>query len=294
VNHASEALEKACDRFFETYKKEFGAKSKSFLARVDNIEMLLSRIYLDHKGLEPRDLNPDGDEGVPRASTEALHFIINAFEKEIKKDPLLIREIETIKHYRNTEEMDERLRRIEKLLSEQNASHNTGVPHLLTLLPPRKTDLVGRDEDLKELIKLINTNRPLLLVNGLGGIGKSELCKRFIHEHHNQYGHVAWIDYSHSLMDSITTALARLVRAKGNETTEHLFDAIMDRLNNLDHSLLLIIDNIENKSDSHLDQLLGLPCRVIVNSRLQLEGFQVMTLDFLSVEACLELFYRYY
>jgi tetratricopeptide (TPR) repeat protein len=298
IEKTHKALENAYKRFFAKYKKQFGIRSKSFLSRQDNIKLFLQRIYLDHRELKPEDLNPHGKGNVPKATPEALAFIIDAFEKEIHNDPELIEEIEKIKHYRKIDAIDKRTQRIEKNLNHHQLSKQNDLPHFLTPLPPWNTDLVGRDADLKELIKRLKSNRPLLLVNGLGGIGKTELCKRFIHEHHQQYGHVAWIDYSHSLMDSITTALARpgakLVQATGNETTEQLFDAIMDRLYNLDDSLLLIIDNIEDQKDPYLELLLGLSATVIVNSRLKLEGFHEMTLDFLSAEACLELFYRYY
>jgi tetratricopeptide (TPR) repeat protein len=300
INKTNKAIETTLDRFFDEFNTDFGKRSQSFLARQDNIDRLIRRIYLDHQDLKPGDLNPDGDVGIPSASPEALAFVIRVFEEEIKKDRALVKEIETIKRNREIEEINKRTRRIEKNQTQQQASVTDPPPHLLTPLPPRKTDLVGRDEDMTQLHERVNKARPLLLVNGLGGIGKTELCKRFIHEHHSHYSHVAWIDYSHSLKDAMAAALARpgagLVRVTGSETTAQLFDGVMDRLNNMGNSLLLIVDNIdiENNADPDLDRLLGLPFTVIANSRSILQGFQVMTLDFLSDDACLELFYCHY
>jgi hypothetical protein len=65
---------------------------------------------------------------------------------------------------------------------------------LLTPLPPRKVKLIGRDRELKELKEKSDTSQQVLLLNGLGGIGKTEVCKRLFYEHYQEYTQLSgWI-----------------------------------------------------------------------------------------------------
>jgi hypothetical protein len=51
---------------------------------------------------------------------------------------------------------------------------------LLTGLPKRHIKLLGREKELAELEKKLDQADRVLLVNGMGGIGKTEVCKGFL------------------------------------------------------------------------------------------------------------------
>jgi len=173
---------------------------------------------------------------------------------------------------------------------------------VLTPLPPRQVQLIGRDEDLKRLETLVKKSDRAVLVNGLGGIGKTEVCKRFFLNHYNQYTHAAWVDYVSSIKESLVNAFGSetaryhpgLIEPSPGDTLDERFNKIMAVLNRLDANSLLVIDNIENPEDEDLLSILSLPFKVVANSRLNLQGFETFSLDFLSPRSCKELFYRYY
>lgn len=56
------------------------------------------------------------------------------------------------------------------------------------------TEFVGRTHELKELHnKIIQGNR-VLVMNGIGGVGKTTLAKKYLQEHKQEYNHAAFIE----------------------------------------------------------------------------------------------------
>lgn len=132
-----------------------------------------------------------------------------------------------------------------------------------------------------------------MLINGLGGVGKTELCRRYFWESLDRFTHLAWINYLGSLKESFATQFTAIPAPK-EQKLEERFSAILVELNNLDANSLLIIDNIDHPEDPDLPCLRALPFKVIANSRLALTGFEAYPLGFLSPEKCQELFRRHY
>ena len=55
-----------------------------------------------------------------------------------------------------------------------------------------------------------------------------------------------------------------------------------------------MVDNLDNPEDPDIERLMTLPLKVIANSRIGLDGFEVHSLGFLTLLQCRKLFYRYY
>jgi tetratricopeptide (TPR) repeat protein len=168
-------------------------------------------------------------------------------------------------------------------------------PKFLTPAPTKNIELVGRDEELKEMADTLARTDRVLLVNGLGGVGKTELCKRYFWKHADNYNHLAWVDVVGNIRESVVNAVDfEGAGFADTDTVDERFDKIMRFLNHLDKNTLLVADNIENPDDPDLDRLRALPFKVIANSRLNLDGFETHTLDFLNTKKCRDLFYRHY
>jgi len=167
-------------------------------------------------------------------------------------------------------------------------------------LPSRKIKLIGREKDLAALAEMLKKSDRVVLVNGLGGIGKTEVCKSFFHTHYNEYDYAAWIDWISTLKESFVYALggdkSTFIRADEKDTIDERFDKIMARLRQTRESFLLVVDNIENPDDADLDSLAALPeqVKVLVNSRSFIEGYEVQCLDYLSPAECRVLFNEFY
>jgi len=164
----------------------------------------------------------------------------------------------------------------------------------LTPLPPRLGAFIGREVELKGLEAQLQKQAPVLLVQGLGGIGKTEVCKHYLWKHDDDYQQVGWLDYSGSLKATFVSQLdVPGLDIPVSGTLDERFAPIRRYLAGLDKDTLLVIDNIDWPEDPDLPLLAAWRCRVLANSRCRIEGFSLFALEFLSKDACRELFIRY-
>jgi len=194
---------------------------------------------------------------------------------------------------------DELMRRFAHRVAE-NLKVAESKTTFFTPLPPRLIQLIGRKSELAQLEKTFDTADRVVLVNGLGGIGKTEVCKTFFYTHYNRYCYAAWVDWLGSVKESLVYALggdkSKFIQAGEKDTEYERFEKIMDRLGQMQESFLLVLDNIENPEDQDLATLASLPqeIKILASSRCHIEGYEEISLDFLSPGECKELFYRYY
>ena len=88
------------------------------------------------------------------------------------------------------------------------------IARLLTAPPFRSEIFLGRTEDLSHIHEqLLNGENLLLLVNGVGGMGKTTLASQYYHRYQHEYAHIAWVLSEHSIAD----ALLRLAPPLGVE-----------------------------------------------------------------------------
>lgn len=169
---------------------------------------------------------------------------------------------------------------------------------LLTDLPKRRIELIGREEVLIYLESQLKKIKQVLLVNGLGGIGKTEVCKRFFMDRYREYAFAGWIDFVSSIKESLVTAInpEQVSNIQETDTADERFQKIKTFFKKVEGETLLVLDNIENPDDPDLDFLTTLRenIKVIANSRQSIAGFEVYSLEFPTGESCRVLFYRYF
>ncbi|RMG62483.1 MAG: CHAT domain-containing protein, partial [Bacteroidetes bacterium] len=86
---------------------------------------------------------------------------------------------------------DERIRQWK--LSDESTGED--IPQALTPLPLiNPQEVIGRDDDLQKLEQRLTEANQVLLVNGLGGIGKTTLAKAYLSQHFHSFDHLAWIN----------------------------------------------------------------------------------------------------
>lgn len=196
---------------------------------------------------------------------------------------------------------DNKLHEILELLKE-SASRSANIPKELTARIPRMQPdkIVGREHELEELNERLAENRQVVLVNGLGGIGKTTLAQAYIDKYWDEYQHLAWIDKtSKDAMSDIVYAeglTESLGVHKEGRDLQDCFNDIAMALKRIDSQPnLLIIDNAEAKFTDLRDYLPGQPqWHVLVTSRENIEQFDLMELDFLSEPEAVELFLTHY
>ncbi|OHD27257.1 MAG: hypothetical protein A2086_02820 [Spirochaetes bacterium GWD1_27_9] len=160
--------------------------------------------------------------------------------------------------------------------------------------PAKEIDFFGREKDLEDIENILKTNNTVLLVNGLGGIGKTEVCKYYFWQHIDKYKYVGWINCISALKESLVFGVNESVVGNDIININERFAKITEFLTSRPKETLLIIDNIESEDDPTLSLIKSLPIKVIVSSRNKLKGFKIYQLQFLDEESLLKIFYNFY
>ena len=177
-----------------------------------------------------------------------------------------------------------------------------GLPKKLTRLISgvQADQVVGREADLKDLHTRLFSNQPVLLVNGLGGIGKTTLAQAYMGRHIHDYQHIAWVtqlslDFAADLV-STEGLLDRLCIDRTGKDIPGLYEEAMAALGTLGPGPnLLVIDNAFDAFQPYVRTLPAPPkWHVLVTSRETIRGLSVKELDFLSEEEAITLFRMHY
>lgn len=171
---------------------------------------------------------------------------------------------------------------------------------ILCNTPPAKPHdfFIGRADDLIAIAEKLEKNRDLLLLNGMGGIGKSMLAAAYWHKHLEEYEHLIWVvvpDGS-SLEDGfrLSSVSERLQLAMtGNSETD--WKNLLAELRKIKGKNLLVLDNVnDDKTLARIAAELGLPnWTKLLTSRSSHNDFVPYTVEVLPMELAKQLFTSY-
>lgn len=142
--------------------------------------------------------------------------------------------------------------------------------------------------------------RKSVLVSGMGGIGKTQICRKLFEEYINQYrngekelfNHVGYIEYNGDMGSS----LQKCLKFKHQDSPEKNQEAAWRELEYLasDGKLLLFVDNVNVPvgKDSGLERLKGIPGAIILTSRRTSfsKEFEPYRIGFLDIGRCTEIY----
>ncbi len=171
----------------------------------------------------------------------------------------------------------------------------------LTLIPPiDNRDVIGRSDDLATLRQRLQDSHKVLLMNGIGGIGKTTLAKLYLNNYAEEYEHLLWLEQSDDLIQTITTNTPLLYSLGLDQlrglSPQEMFQQVMLSLQNFNEGLnLMVIDNATQALQAHKDSLPHGPhWHVLITSRQQVSAsFEMLELGTLEPAAALELFRRH-
>lgn len=158
------------------------------------------------------------------------------------------------------------------------------------------TYFTGREVELRELRRRIENGRKSVLVSGMGGIGKTHICRKLFEEYLNKHAnaeqipfqHIGYIEYAGDMNRSLLNCL----KFKQQDDPEQNQEAAWKELEYLasDGKLLLFIDNVEKSMevDLGLKRLISIPGAMVLTSRQVAfsEEFEPYQIGFLDVEQC--------
>jgi tetratricopeptide (TPR) repeat protein len=175
-----------------------------------------------------------------------------------------------------------------KLLS---ANH---IPNQLTL--KSGTDfIIGREQELLKLDRELN-NKKIVLINGIGGIGKSTLSAYYLNLKKNIYDYYGFFD---GLEDFISELVTSFNITSQNDDYPSLKRKVFKELRMLKGSKLFIIDNLKNTEEEKkfiedISTLIEYDYRIIINSREEIGDIEKFYLNNLSPNDAKNLFNSIY
>lgn len=114
---------------------------------------------------------------------------------------------------------------------------------------------------------MLQTNNVTLIVNGIGGVGKSEIVRKYMFLNEDKYENIIFLEISEkttfeSLM--ITSFKEKLELDKDSN-----LDTVIKRLQNIRGKNLFILDNLESKEDFEKLKLLNHNFDLLITTRLK-------------------------
>ncbi len=176
----------------------------------------------------------------------------------------------------------------------QDTEREFVVTHNVNIKPV--SYFIGRETELQELRQRIEEGRKSVLVSGMGGIGKTHICRKLFEEYLNRHAegedepfcHIGYIQYTGDMGASLLNCL----KYKQQDDLEQNHEAAWRELEYLaaDGKLLLFVDNVNVPigEDAGLGRLRNIPGAVILTSRRTSfsKEFEPYRIGFLDKEQC--------
>jgi len=161
-----------------------------------------------------------------------------------------------------------------------------------------KANFVGRTKELESIDRMLKESNTLLLINGIGGIGKSTIASYYLGEQQNNFAYYGYIQVNDDIKLSLTTALRSSLDLK-QEKIDDLFIEAINKLQNLKGKKLLIIDDLKDIANQKqeietLANLSNSNFQILFTSREVEENIPQYFLDIMSIEDARELFTKWY
>jgi tetratricopeptide (TPR) repeat protein len=305
------------DEFEKYYKLPKNKKELAFYNFQDVLEPLLK--YSFFKNFDPDKIQTaiQNNKIIIKPKEEELNKFLEIFKNKLKLDKelkkielnekgleIIIEKVDEVKVV-----VDEIKENVKKILPQENKFPRqlTGIPHNLI------QNVFGREKDLDDLQKLLDENNTVLVVNGLGGVGKSTLAQKYVQINQNNYDHLAYLEVpiefdSDKPTDDNSTFLSAFVENaimlerlnvnfEPKTPLEERFNFIIGRMQKIGENkkCLLVFDNVSKVLMDYSIELSYLTnWKILATSRQRMEDFEMMDLDVLELEDARELFYKHY
>jgi len=178
---------------------------------------------------------------------------------------------------------------------------------------PNPGQIIGRVQLLADIHAALRMGRPVALVHGIGGIGKTTAAAAYAwHPTYSaDYEVVCWLEITSSIASAFVSARAlqqyldvelqveRALFAPGFEYREREFNAfteVVEVLRRCPARFLLLLDNANDEDEIRrlVPALQGPNLHVLVTSRAECEDLQPIRVEALPPHEAAQLFWRYY
>lgn len=182
--------------------------------------------------------------------------------------------------------IDELFEKICTLSDKDAVFSNSRRRRLVDKIAYPRQGFVGRDEELIEIADRLSEENVLFL-QGMGGIGKSEIAKAYAKKYRDRYDTVVFAGYNGSILETVigdAITIENLVKGSADtETPIDFFYRKLEILKNLSSSrTLIILDNFDVDTDEHLEDLANGPYHLIITTRNEHWEYPTLYIDKIS------------
>jgi predicted enzyme related to lactoylglutathione lyase len=177
---------------------------------------------------------------------------------------------------------------------DETSSKNRKFITVSTVMTPSNVFL-GREKTIDDIKEKAKTKK-VVLMNGMGGIGKTEICRyifKYYSENENADGvkYLGWVVYHDSLEDTFFNNFYDITADNAKDYLEKVKDKINSEYGK---KLLLFVDNANDITDDEAIWFDGLECRIIMTTRKEeIHNFKNYPIDKLSPDDCLKIYQEY-
>ena len=146
-------------------------------------------------------------------------------------------------------------------------------------------NFIGRDEELKKIHKLLKQNQKVSIF-GIGGMGKTELARKYIQKYHSKK--VFYFSYNSSIKE---TLLSHRTNTNSQEVDIE-YKLIKLELEKLPKKYLICIDDVSKIDQDGVQFLRSLNCQVLLTTReiVNPDELKEYRIEYLDLDQCRNLF----
>ena len=173
-------------------------------------------------------------------------------------------------------------------------------------MPEKPECFFGREKELENLNHILENGNNIVFIQGIGGIGKSEIAKTYAILNREKYDTIIYAQYTTDLKGLIASDVEiPIENFKRNTLDEYFleseedyslrkFEALKELVS---EKVLLIIDNFNNREEPFLTEFLQLGCKMIFMSRYDwsTKRYPVLNVEEITkLEDIKKIFFHYY
>jgi tetratricopeptide (TPR) repeat protein len=156
------------------------------------------------------------------------------------------------------------------------------------------SSFVGREDEIKAIDKMLTKSNSMLLINGIGGIGKSSLANHYLYIREKKFDYYGFIDGLGSFVSEFRISLDLK-----SEKEQELNQEVIHKLQKIEGKKLLVIDNVEDieANKKLIEMILSLvkyEYKILFTSRRKIKKVNSYHLGTLLFTDAQKLFLSYY
>ena len=170
------------------------------------------------------------------------------------------------------------------------------IPQCLTPIPliDKEIGLVGRDDIMRDIRKMLDESACIVLISGLGGIGKTAVMQGVCNGLKGDGYYVAWINCGDSLQDDLLMLRDAFCVSK-EEKADEAFELVKAGIQRLGKKLYLFMDDLSREvKNEERDAINAMGAHVMITSRKENLPFRKEKLGCLADQDAIKMFYGYY